>query len=526
MHLINTSQWQHQQTPTGPRYFIGTPHISQNAFAFIKWNDTEKKLTAYRDHFGLEPFYYYFQNNHFIFGSNLPDIIKQLPSHPDLNTQKIITDCFPENSFFHIPYSNETYYKNIYRAEPGHCLTIQNNKISSKPFWTLNSQAPEINYSDECDYLDHFTFLLHAAVKSKTNNTKLAAELSGGIDSCAVVTACHQLNIKPGLFCHIAPENSEETDDRVYAECLRQHLNLDPIHCVDATGFDPIAVFDEYANYFAGGAPFIFFMMANNVHKAVIKNGYTTLLSGFGGDECVSSHAPRHAFYPALFRSKNNHQAFYEMQCQLKNSSNVTPHKLKVFKALLRYRNPLLYQLMNSASDMKRVLKSYLALQSPQPRTNRDPKLLHSVRHFEHDQLQGASSHHIRMRIEYSAVAAKALGFSYAYPLLDPALVEFCFQLPLKQKRQHGITRYLIRRYLGQYVPEKVYQHNNKKGGILPATMHLSKKYFREGQFDAQFNDLPFQSHIHPKADLQRQLIAKINGYMFKTQIMPSFPCV
>ena len=62
----------------------------------------------------------------------------------------------------------------------------------------------------------------------------------------------------------------------------------------------------------------------------------------------------------------------------------------------------------------------------------------------------GLDNNHISYRIEDSALIARHYGFKYKYPLLYPKLVEFCNRLPLSMKRQNGLARIMIRKYLAQ----------------------------------------------------------------------------
>ena len=89
-------------------------------------------------------------------------------------------------------------------------------------------------------------------------------------------------------------------------------------------------------------------------------------------------------------------------------------------------------------------------------------------------QLQGSRSHHIRMRIEYSALVAKKMGFQYAYPLLYPPLVEFCFQLPSEYIFRNGQRRYLMKQFYQQILPTANAIPDKFTGQIMPATIQKS----------------------------------------------------
>jgi hypothetical protein len=96
------------------------------------------------------------------------------------------------------------------------------------------------------------------------------------------------------------------------------------------------------------------------------------------------------------------------------------------------------------------------------------------------------------MRIEYSAVVARYMGFRYQYPLLYPPLVEFCFKLPPVQKRRQGQNRLLARRYLNNQLPSGLFNMHKKCGDILPGTIPKCRHLYEKGKLDFQNQDLPY----------------------------------
>lgn len=518
MQIINASQWTFRYSTdkcaviysaTGQFKDVTIPWQEHyQPFAIVETITHTQQVIAYRDHFGFEPFYYYCQHSQFIFGSSIPDILKRLSKTPLLNEARILQECFRCDQL-DLAYSHETYYQGIYRLEPGTMLIIKNGKVRKKVFWQPEAEGELLCYASDHAYVEHFTELFHHAVQNVTKgHTHITAECSGGIDSTAVITACQQLCIQPTLLSHIASKDSEEQDDLPYIHCLINHLGITDIHYLDAKGFDPIAVFQYCALQFAGSAPFMFFMLANNVHQAVVKNQASILLSGFGGDECVSGHAIPRAYFPELLAKKQYRTAWYEI-CHLSQPSCST---IKATAAFLKYSHPSLYALFNKVLDMKLLIKNYFSQHWQRKETGLRP-YYKSVRQFEADQLKG---HALRMRIEYSAVLAKSMGFRYGYPLLQPKLIEFGLSLPLAQKRRRGINRYLIRQYLANYLPRKMVDKVKIGGGIMPATFHLSKEYLKQEKFSEYFTDLPFSGAILSAKGNREELKANIAAYMLK----------
>ncbi|MCH9764279.1 MAG: hypothetical protein K0U24_08690 [Gammaproteobacteria bacterium] len=283
-------------------------------FAVVCESSSAQETLLVRDHFGVEPLYYYnIPGKKLIVAQTIPEILKQLPSTPPL-LESQINMLFSEDKY----YSDETLYQDIYRVEPVHIMHFKSNGIVvKKAFWQLNPDAPLLEYADKRDYLDHFSSLMDESIVHATeNSTNIAAEFSAGLDSSAVYCAAAHRNISPKLYMHAAAPGTSPTYQYVtrYEEQFIEHFQLHDIQRIGADNFDPIDVFKEYASWFAGAVPYLFFMFANPVHKAVSAGKHSILLSGFGGDQCVSGQLPANCFLPELIHQGQYRAAWREMK--------------------------------------------------------------------------------------------------------------------------------------------------------------------------------------------------------------------
>ncbi len=460
-------------------------------FACLIIDKNTNRIRAIRDHFGLEPFYYQYSSEHLIFASNLPDILKYLKSVKVnyFQMMNLLLNTIQISSL----YSDETNYESIYRIEPGTITQFKNNQIIKTKFWHLDINAPEIRYSKSSDYLEHFNELINESVSYQLSNGQtIAAEFSGGLDSSTVVTALTKLGINPTLFMHIAPPESNVVDDMNYALEVIRTLNLNKIHHIDAKEFELIEIMQEISQCFAGSPNYLFTICANNIHRAVAKHGFNTLFSGFGGDEAASSHAPLRPYLAEQLSHKNYQIAWNELKEYYNQKGNIPPNRIKRFLQLIRFSQPKLFNLLNSFASIPEAVEHYwqkIPYFTPLKHTT-------SLRKYEYEFLQGRFSHHLRMRVEDSAIIAKKMGFSYKYPLLYPKLVEFCFRLPLEQKRHLGVNRLPIRKYLAQHLPPSVYNKHQKIGAIMPATMNKISTEYMNNKYHDLFKNIPYKAQL------------------------------
>lgn len=260
-------------------------------FACLIYDTRTKQIFLVRDHFGLEPFYYTIiqQTKQLCFGSTLPDILQTMPasSLDEAYVESMLADVCVSG----LTYTNQTFYHDVLRVTPGTILSIgfePDVKFKEQVYWCLKPGTPFIRYASDAEYDAHFAQLLEEACRHCCDTDSVAMEFSGGLDTSVILTALNAQNIPAQLFMH----TGEVQDERLYGDQLLKELsNHYPVHYVDAEDFDVLTVLDQHKQWFAGGAPYLFFMFAANIHQAVQQRGCKTLLSGFGGDECVSSHA-------------------------------------------------------------------------------------------------------------------------------------------------------------------------------------------------------------------------------------------
>ena len=487
---------------------------SPSAFAWLLFDERRQEVTAARDYLGLEPFYYYYKNQTLVFGSTIPEIIHQLPKRPELNINRLLEECFHDDQVIMTRYSNETHYQDIFRVEPGCRLHVKQGRLYQEKYWSFDSGGATLNYANEQDYLDHFGELLNRVVLSQTRtDDQLAAEFSGGLDSTAVLTSCYQNQIDLPLFCHIA-DGGEGGGDFSFAECVIKHFDWTAVHYVGAKQVELIPLFQKLAQIYAGVPPYIYPIMSFNVYQCIQQQGCNRILSGFGGDQCLSSHAGGRVFFYELLKTRGYRAAWSEYQVAYSHH-----HKLRATLNLLRFRSPALYKVLSKLGNMKQMLRAYLETQTPTFKS-RLPQHYSSIREMQLDLLEGAFCHEIRARVEYSAVLGKTMGFTHVYPLLHPDIVDFGLRMPCDMKYHHGQSRYFIRKYLAQFVPEKNYTQKKRDGAhIMPAMMQKCKSYVASGQIDAYLQQLPFAKQLKPASSAHSQLRHTIFAYMIDSYL-------
>jgi len=161
-------------------------------WAFAIWDKAKQALFLSRDRFGEKPLHYFFNDEYLVFGSEIKSLvafgIKLIP-RPEL-LQIYLT-------FTYIP-GPDTFYENIYKLLPGHCLVLKDDNISINKYWDLPQVKEEEMITDKETVHQTFEALLKDAIRLRMrSDVPFGAFLSGGLDSSSVVSLMSQFSKQP-----------------------------------------------------------------------------------------------------------------------------------------------------------------------------------------------------------------------------------------------------------------------------------------------------------------------------------------
>jgi len=464
------------------------------SFACVATDRDSGEAVLVRDHLGLTPLYFFHEpHKKLIFGDSLPDILAKLPATPAL-LESEVRNLFHEGA----EYTDATLYRGIYRVEPGHLIHIRyDGTLEKKAYWRLEREGEPLHYTDDRDYLAHFTALLKEAVTVATaGQENLAAEYSAGLDSSAVYCAARSLGHRPKLYMLPATPgtSSAETYDDKHEKAFLEHFNL-TVERVLADDFDSREALEQCTQWFAGPSSYIYPLFALPLHRAVAAAKHSVLLSGFGGDQGVSGPVPMQFLLPTFIRQGEYRKAWRHLP---------TKNPARKLWQYAKYSHPVFHKLAGALKRSDSIRHPFYT------------RYFKSLREAEWSFLQGPLSHEVRMRIEHAAIASRNLGFEYRYPLLYPKLLEFFLSIPHSQKRREG-GRFLIRRYLAQETTQEVFGGYKKRTGlgIFPCTFDRFKEQLRQGMLREEFENLPYP-HLVKNDRPHKELTNRVKAYMLK----------
>lgn len=149
-------------------------------FSFVIYNKNDNSLIGCRDHFGIKPFYYYQNDDEFMFASE----IKAFLAHP--NFKKELNDkALKMYLIFQYSIFDETFFKNVYRLNPGHYFIYKDGKLEIKKYFDIKYNKVDKSYNE---YQKEIKNILDDSIKCHQINSdvEVGAYLSGGVDSSYV----------------------------------------------------------------------------------------------------------------------------------------------------------------------------------------------------------------------------------------------------------------------------------------------------------------------------------------------------
>ncbi|MCH7772248.1 MAG: asparagine synthase (glutamine-hydrolyzing) [Bacteroidetes bacterium] len=251
-------------------------------FAFVIWDDKEKKLFAARDRFGIKPFYYLHNNNEFIFSSELK-AIKFYTNNLTISEQGI--DAFLKTGSVPAPL---TIYKETNALLPGHHIELEfDGKIKTERWWHFLDLFESTKQLKQIDNDAVRIALLDSIESHCVSDVEVGAFLSGGIDSSAIVSLMRQIGKEKIKTISITfPGN--KLDESKYAKIVAEKFGTDHYE-YELTEDELIEDFDKIMD--AMDQPTIDGVNSYFVSKAAHNFGLKVVMSGLGGDELFGGYS-------------------------------------------------------------------------------------------------------------------------------------------------------------------------------------------------------------------------------------------
>ena len=245
-----------------------------------------EKLFCARDHFGVKPFFYTHVNGNFNFSSTLNDLRSGVS-----NTLNEI--AVGDYLLFGVNQDNSTtIFRDIQRLPPGHTLTVENNEIKIRHYWTPTLPA-QVRYRDSEAYVEHFSELLSQAVKDRLHTDRVAISMSGGLDSTSLAANASEHAEVAGIT--VVYDSLIPDEERHYSDLAAKHLGISITHL----NADRYSLFDGKMDQ---AEPFLLSVLTGQFNDLLrlCAEFSPVALTGYDGDAFM--HEPRQSIRTRIRR--------------------------------------------------------------------------------------------------------------------------------------------------------------------------------------------------------------------------------
>jgi asparagine synthase (glutamine-hydrolysing) len=421
-------------------------------FAFVIYDKETGDIVAVRDRFGVKPFYYYKDENSFIFASEISPILEIYGKKNEANEQ-IIFDYLVFNRTDH---TENTFFKGIKKLQHGHFISIKNNEFEIKRWYDLRSNIKNI----EAD-TNTFRQLLVDAVKLRLrSDVPVGVCLSGGLDSSAItsiiasVLGDKQINTFSAVY-----ESGQRGDESKFINLYRDELPN--MHFITPTSDGLYQDLANYVRLHAEPIPTTGPYAQYNVMK-LAKSQVTVTLDGQGADEQLGGY---HYFYG--FYLKDLLKSF-----KLKTFFHESFAYYKVHKSLLGLKALVYFLLPNKLKTTVRVKEKNYITKDFVEKSSLWGNSTIAEDLYASESLKEALLNHFEYKLEHllkwNDRNSMAFSVESRTPFLDYRLVEYTLSLNSSCIIKDGYTKSILREAMKGILPEEIRLRRDKIGFDTP----------------------------------------------------------
>lgn len=433
-------------------------------FAFALLDKNNDRLLLVRDHFGVKPLHYYFNNGLFIFGSEQKSILL----HP-LVSRNINYNSLHSHLNLRYTQRNETLFEGIKRLPPAHFLIFENQSIHIKKYWELKPQPDASMNEKEAIEKMHF-FMKQAVERQLMSDVPLGVYLSGGMDSSTIVQKMHELGVeKINTFTMGFNEPTDEFPD---AEQIAKHFNTN--HHTLSLSLNPMQQFPQVIWH--AEEPKINLLQGFNMSKFVRQN-ITVVLGGLGGDELFAGYDIHKFIFPfnkfhrltplwlqkifrwkseLLFKMQNPTHTLtldeYRRGIQMLLAIGNIEHFYLILRNVWDFNNGF-YKEIYHTDFYRQMLEQNQKVHTEFDAFFKDSRHLNALDQVLFTEFQSKMTNDYLLTEDRMSMANS---IEERVPFLDLDLVNFGFSIPIHLKIKNNQTKYLFRKAMAQKLPQKI----------------------------------------------------------------------
>jgi asparagine synthase (glutamine-hydrolysing) len=433
-------------------------------FSFVVWDKKEQTLFMAKDHLGIKPLFYYFDENFLLFSTNIHCIKAVKGANLALDELYIARELKNFSATF-----QDTFFQYIKRLKPAHFIKFcpPKSNILEQRYWEL-SPVDISAFKTEEEIYEELRRLFTEAVVCRTRTTKnIGCQLSGGLDSSAIAVLLARNIDKNRLHTYsfvlsdkTRPYSEKGIDEQEtqniiieYADLLKEnHHKIEDFHYKDV--FEEL----EASNLIMGGYSSSDCIWQDTMFKKAGENKVGYIMSGFPGDECVSNSG---SLYYYEYLGNRNWKELFKL---IKNE------KIKGLRKIGSYLKAKYYGTYRIAYRDIQNQRNLLNPQSPYNQLLKVDKEAFKFHPTFKEYLKNQICRpHTCHRTESEGLYATQYSMETVYPLADIRLLQFTYSISAYLFAPKKLSRMLFRNICKNILPDSVRLQTKYNGAMTLA---------------------------------------------------------
>ena len=466
-------------------------------FAFVIYDEAKQKLFACRDRAGVKPFFYYWKDDLFLFGSEL----KALMQHPSFIKKINLDAAAAYMQLGYVP-TPHCIFNNAHKLKPGHFLEVDVNSksITATQYWNVydayNQPVLKIDLPDAIAETEKL--LISAFQYRMVSDVPVGVFLSGGYDSTCV-TALLQANNTEKIKTFTIGVPDAGLNEAPYAKEIAAHLGTDhtEYYCTEKEAIEIVPQLPFfYDEPFADSSA-----IPTTLVSKIAREKVTVALSADAGDEIFAGY--NRYDYMAKYGKKLQRIPGFVRKTTAAVMDVVPANSIPYFnkKYLFANRYEKIKSVLKNPSEQNLLISITKQMDSDEIGDLFKGQIATLPTAFDSGELKGEnySTLAYMMAIDYQTYllddilqkvdrATMSVSLEGREPFLDQRVIEWAAKLPMDYKYNKGSKKFIIKEIVHKYIPNAMLDRPKMGFGIpIAAWLQKDLKPFVDNYFDAAF---------------------------------------
>ncbi|TMW70534.1 asparagine synthase-related protein [Alteribacter natronophilus] len=460
------------------KWGVETPKHLIGDFAFLIWDEKNKRVFAARDYSGTRTLYFTKNEERIAFSSTMKPLLHMAGVSDRINRQWM-AEFIAISTLVEAIDMSATVYEDIGQVPPCHFLLAERGRITIRRYRTFESRR-QLYLSSDGEYEEAFREVLGRAVNDRLRSRgRIGSYLSGGLDSGSVASlaapSLKKQNKKLYTFSYVPVAEFENwtpsyfvPDETDNIKTTVTHIGSTEPEFLDFEGMSPYSELDDMLDVME--MPYKFFENAfwmKRIPERAAEKGVNVLLNGARGNYSISwgNLNVAYDYYQRLLKT---------LQWSVLNRE-LTDY-CRQFSTGKRVMIPFLARqiAVNLVSKMKAEVETGSWIN---PELARETNVFEKVEEVGINKIYSPSitddeyrRRHFNNVFSWNKSGTLFSKLSYRYgvwdrdPTNDLRVVKFCLSIPPEQYVNHGLSRSILRRAMKGFLPDSVLMNQQNKG--------------------------------------------------------------